>query len=185
MWLDTNDNNRSVAIYDNDGTEDDFYPFSCPVGMISAYGGSSAPAGWLLCDGTTGLSTTTNPEYTKLFAIIGTTYGGAGATDFDVPDLRGRVPIGLDASFVNVTTPTAGSLGETAAGEEDHTLTGSESPAHTHDTIGTSVHSVGTTRPSFSVGGSDDSDYPTDSFGGGNAHNNMQPYLTVNYIIKF
>lgn len=169
-----------------------------PSGVISAFAGSSAPSGWLICDGSTGLSTVANPEYTALFAIIGTTYGGTGTTDFDLPDLRGRTPIGLDSGFVNVTTPTAGSLGETAAGEENHQLTEAELAAHNH-TIRASSGTAGSTSPNnnvhaanggvFQYSGSGTinvsmADAGMLDAGSDSEHNNMQPYLTLNFIIK-
>ena len=59
------------------------------LGEIRMFGGNYAPAGWALCDGTT-LAIAQN---TALFALIGTTYGGDGTTTFNLPDLRGRVPV--------------------------------------------------------------------------------------------
>ena len=90
-----------------------------PAGAITAYGGSSAPSGWLLCDGTAVNRTT----YADLFTAIGTSYGaGDGSTTFNVPDLRQRFPLGkADAG-------TGSTLGETG-GDIDHTHTG---PSHTH-----------------------------------------------------
>src|SRR4051812_40113855 len=61
-----------------------------PTGFISPYGGSSAPTAYLLCDGTSYVRGT----YANLFAIIGTTFGSADSTHFNVPDLRGNVPAG-------------------------------------------------------------------------------------------
>jgi microcystin-dependent protein len=73
-----------------------------PVGLISPYGGSSAPSGWLLCDG----SLTNRTTYNELFAIIGTTYGaGDGSTTFNVPDLRSRMPLGTGAGTFVTTFP--------------------------------------------------------------------------------
>lgn len=67
--------------------------FLVPTGMIAPYGGSTAPTGWLLCDGSSYL----RASYTSLFAVLGTAYGSADGTHFNVPDLRGRNPIGNDA----------------------------------------------------------------------------------------
>lgn len=92
---------------------------SSPAGSIMQYGGSSAPEGWLLCDGSA-ISRTT---YSALFAAIGTTYGtGDGSTTFNLPDLENRVPIGVSDTH---------GLG-TTGGEETHTLTTEEMPAHGH-----------------------------------------------------
>jgi microcystin-dependent protein len=64
-----------------------------PVGMISIHAGSSAPTGWLLCDGTSYASA----SYTTLFSVIGQTFGGSGS-DFAVPNLKGKVVVGIDAT---------------------------------------------------------------------------------------
>ena len=91
-----------------------------PSGAILQYAGSSAPTGWLLCDGNV-VSTTT---YASLFAVIGYTYGGSGSL-FQLPDLRGRVPAGKAPSG---TFATLGSSG----GAETVTLTTAQMPSHTH-----------------------------------------------------
>src|SRR6185312_8280824 len=105
-------------------------------GFIVMYGATSAPTGWLLCDG----SAVSRTTYSALFAIIGTTYGsGDGSTTFNVPDLRQRFPLGKAASG------TGASLGATG-GAIDNTHT---SAAHTHTmgnhthTLGNHTHSVG------------------------------------------
>ena len=96
-------------------------PAPVPTGGIIAYGGSAAPTGFLLCDG----SAVSRATYTDLFTAIGTTFGtGDGSSTFNVPDLRQRFPLGKAASGTGAT------LGETG-GAIDHTHTG---PSHTHDT---------------------------------------------------
>jgi microcystin-dependent protein len=99
-----------------------------PKGMVSPFAGSSAPSGWLLCDGSA-KSTVTNPEYAGLFSTIGNTYGGTNNTDFKVPDLRGRAPIGVGTG----TGLTARALAATV-GAESVTLTSAQSgmPGHGH-----------------------------------------------------
>lgn len=90
-----------------------------PVGGQIPYGGDTAPSGWLLCDGTAVSRTT----YADLFAVIGTKYGvGNGSTTFNVPDKRGRFPLGKAAAGTGAT------IGE-HGGSLDHTHTG---PSHTH-----------------------------------------------------
>ena len=90
-----------------------------PTGVISAYGGSSAPSGWLMCDGAAVSRTT----YSDLFTAISTTYGaGDGSTTFNLPDLQQRFPLGKAASG------TGSTLGDTG-GAIDHTHAG---PSHTH-----------------------------------------------------
>lgn len=91
-----------------------------PAGIVMPFAGSTAPQGYLLCDG----SAVDRTVYATLFAVIGTTYGaGDGSTTFNVPDISGRVVIGPSQSH---------SLGSTG-GSETVTLTESELPVHTHE----------------------------------------------------
>ena len=147
-----------------------------PIGSISAYGGENIPTNWLKCNGQAVSRTT----YADLFSVIGTTYGsGDGSTTFNVPNISERVIVGNngDGEF---------SLGNTG-GEKEHTLTVDEMPSHTHD-----ITPSGATT--FASGGSNDVNQTsgsrtytflgTGSTGGSQAHNNMQPYIALNYIIK-
>ena len=160
---------------------------SLPImGEIKMYSGATAPKGWKFCDG----SEISRATYAKLFDVIGTTYGaGDGSTTFALPDLQGRVPIGVSNDHALASS----------GGEETHTLTTAEMPAHSHNPAnGTAYAFVETNSDSTlsrrSAGGSTTSNYitstqafyrhtATNSQGGGGAHNNMQPYLTINYII--
>lgn len=91
-----------------------------PAGIVMPFAGSVAPDGWLLCDG----SAVSRIDYSDLFDVIGTTYGaGDGASTFNLPDLSGRVVIGVSESHA---------LGSTG-GEASHVLTSSELPAHVHE----------------------------------------------------
>jgi len=241
------------------------------TGVITAFGGSSAPTGWLLCDGTA----VSRSTYADLFAVVSTTYGsGDGSTTFNLPNLKGKVPVGRDASQTEFDT-----LGETG-GAKTHTLTSAEMPSHQHNvsayahsglssstvdlahTHGVGTYSIasattGITASSNTVGShqhnlnyngragstttgyaivdgtgftgtliktaeagdhshtitisdsghshtfsgssgamsangthshtisvSDHAAKDTDPTGGGGAHNNLQPYIVVNYIIK-
>lgn len=113
-----------VTVWTRDGVEvwdDVTVPAATviPPGLVLPYGGTSAPAGWLLCNGAAVSRTT----YAALFAIVGTTFGtGDGSTTFNLPDMRGKYPFGMD------TSGTGNTLGGTF-GTKDHVHTG---PSHTH-----------------------------------------------------
>jgi microcystin-dependent protein len=111
-----------------------------PVGAVTAYGGTAAPEGWLLCRG--GLISKTN--YPKLWEAIGYAYGGSG-DDFGIPDLRGRVVAGVDAgasrlqksSDPNQGLPNWEGAGDpnvigSGCGNQRHALSISQMPSHTH-----------------------------------------------------
>ena len=95
-----------------------------PVGAVMQFAGTSSPdSTWLMCDGTA-ISRTT---YSSLFAVIGTAYGaGDGSTTFNLPNVSGRVPVGLDSGDTDFDA-----LGETG-GSKTHTLSSSEIPSHNH-----------------------------------------------------
>jgi microcystin-dependent protein len=110
---------------------------SVPVGVISAFGGSSVPSGWMLCDG----SSRSTSSYSELYGIIGYTYGGSGSS-FRLPDLRGRFPLG-----VNPTTLTNNRVGPNhstakvmggVGGLEVVTLSTGDLPSHSHSGTATS-----------------------------------------------
>jgi len=110
------------ALRVHDGTT--WYSLGVPVGAIVPYGGSAAPPGFLLCDGTPANRTT----YAQLFAVLGTSYGaGDGSTTFGIPDLRGRTLVGAGTG-TGLTARTNGQTG----GEETHALTNAEAAPHTH-----------------------------------------------------
>ena len=99
-------------------------PPSVPTASVLAFGGATAPAGYLLCNGAAVDRTT----YAALFTAIGTAHGaGNGTTTFNVPDLKGRVPVGAGQGS-GLTNRALGSK----FGEEDHVLTAAEHAAHTH-----------------------------------------------------
>jgi microcystin-dependent protein len=157
-----------------------------PAGIVAPYAGTSAPSGWLLCYGQAVSRTT----YAGLFATVSTTYGtGDGSTTFNVPDLRGRVVAGQDdmgGSSANRLTGVTGSvdgdvLGGTG-GEETHVLLTAEMPAHTHNINYQSLLNGGGTGGDVKGSGAT---VATTSTGGDGAHNNVQPTLILNYIIKY
>ncbi len=228
-----------------------------PVGVISQFAGETAPNGYLLCQG----QAVSRTAYASLFNVISTKYGaGDGSTTFNIPDLRGRVPVGKDDRDTDFKT--LGNMG----GEKAHTLTVQEIPAHNHsatltinsggahthsassNSTGAHTHSVsgsaasagghthtygygkaayaggtGNTVPVLDSYGKGDTNTNSagahthsvsgtaasngahshtitvnsggahthtgtvsiGSTGGGQAHNNMQPYIVLNYIIKY
>lgn len=157
-----------------------------PAGSVTTYAGSTPPNGWLLCNG----QAVSRTAYAALYTAIGTTYGaGDGSTTFNVPDLRGRVPAGLD----NMGGSDAGRLDwantlGTAGGAQTHTLTAAESglPAHSHILYMISGGG-GAFAPNYSMGTAVDAAAATKNSTAANAssaHNNMQPTMLLNYIIS-
>jgi len=157
------------------------------VGEIRIFAGNFAPAGWMFCDG----STLPISENQTLFQLIGTTYGGDGQTTFNLPDLRGRIPI-HQGSHGGITYQLA-----EAAGVESVTLTVNQLPIHGHTFQG-SLNPAGTTNPPSNVPGQipggnayieDVAASPLNAAsltpsGGSQPHENTQPFLCVNFIIS-
>src|ERR1043165_7423961 len=150
-------------------------PFLSEIRIMSfAY----APRGWAMCNGQL-LPINQNQA---LFSLLGTTYGGNGQTNFALPDLRARVPIHMGSSHT---------LGE-RAGEQAHTLTISELPAHVHvANASTSTGSdnvpannvLGNSAPNNIYGGAQNlgamNPATITNTGGSQAHQNMQPFLEI------
>lgn len=157
------------------------------VGEIRMFGGNFAPAGWAFCDGLT-LAISENDV---LFNLIGTTYGGDGQTTFNLPDLRGRLPLHQGTNGGTVFT-----LGS-AAGVESVTLSLQQIPTHNHAFVGTTNQAGTTNAPTNIVGQNPGSSvYVEDQAfvalapqsllpdGGSQPHDNFQPYLCVSFIIS-
>lgn len=150
-------------------------------GAEMSWPGATPPYGWLLQDGTV----YDIADFPALFAVIGATFGGDGVTTFAVPDMRGRVPVGVDDGAGRVTGGAA-TLGGTQ-GAETHTLTQTEMPAHSHSLSqpnaqnssggGTYIRGSEYNAPAFTL--------TVGSAGGSGAHNNMQPSIGKNWIIKY
>ena len=126
-------NNKTAALSGVDTLSDTGNGSFVPTGVVQFHSGSSAPAGWLLCDGTAYSRTT----YATLFAVIGTGYGtGDGSTTFNVPDFRGRMPIGVGTGSgltARVRGTTYGAETTTLTSSNIPTITsGNQSADHTH-----------------------------------------------------
>lgn len=204
-----------------------------PTGAVLPYAGATAPSGYLLCDG----STFNGDQYPELRDCLGDTYGVHSGTSYYLPNLKGRVPVGKDASQTEFDA-----MGETG-GAKTHTLAQTEMPVHTHvqnahthtqnahnhlvwidtDDQGSHRHTydydnVGTVlrnnaSPAFNTGSTattttgntsyagthhhtvfgysvdatatnQDTTATNQNAGSGGAHNNLQPYVVLNYIIK-
>ena len=167
-----------------------------PVGTMMMFAGPTAPAGWVFCNGQSLNASAQGSPYADLWAAIGTTWGGTGITSFNVPDMRGMTPIGHGAGIdANTDTGHGGATAGlqvrpvgTATGSETHTLTVDELPAHTHTYtdrhLGTRASGNRFGGLSNAADGASDGAKNTSFTGGGGAHNNVQPSMYINFIIK-
>jgi len=159
------------------------------VGEIRLFAGNFAPLDWNFCDG----SILQISENSVLFNLIGTTYGGDGVTTFQLPDLRGRVPVHQGTSNLGTTYV----LGE-QAGVENVTLTLGQTPSHTHalaaqSGAGASVSNnpaqrvlAASSAEAFSSSAPDSQLAATavETAGGSQPHSNLMPFQCLNYIIS-
>lgn len=180
---------RSLSTSSNADTVDGYHADDImPIGSVIPYAGTTPPSGnWQFCYGQF-LSRTT---YVTLFSRLGTSYGnGDGSTTFRLPDMRGFTPVGKDdmggtpagalpnGTITGITSNLLGSRG----GEDAHGLTIPEIPSHSHQ-VARFVGSGGDTQ----IGGGSNFNAATATSGftgGGEVHNNMQPSIILNYIIK-
>ena len=148
-----------------------------PVGTIQMYVGNTAPAGWLICDGTSISST----NYPALYSVL----GGTGSGSISLPNFKGRFPLGQKYPVSPGQTPYQL---KSTGGEEEVTLTTSQIPSHTHGVTITyregSENGNGNDYSDLGGGDGNSKSYTSGSTGGGQAHNNMPPYYVVNFIIK-
>ena len=156
------------------------------IGEIRLVGFNFAPRGWALCDG----QLLSIAENDALFALIGTTYGGDGQSTFALPDFRSRMPIhqGTGSSGTSYT------MGE-SSGTETVTLIVNQIPTHTHQAQaqsgagnqpgpgGNIWASSGLNQYNSSAADSDMNAQAITSTGGNLPHDNMMPFLTINFVI--
>jgi microcystin-dependent protein len=152
-------------------------PYLSQIALVSF---EFAPKGWALCNGQV-LSIQQNAA---LFSLLGTTYGGNGIQTFALPDLRGRAPMHLGSAF------TQGQK----SGEETHTLLTTEMPIHKHQTQGVStpaslepaagnLWAESSENPFAATANATMSPAALSQTGSSLPHNNLQPYLVLNFVI--
>jgi microcystin-dependent protein len=156
------------------------------VGEIRLFAGNFAPSGWAFCQGQL-MSIASN---TALFSLIGTTYGGDGTSTFALPDLRGRIPVHQGSNQGNSYV-----MGQ-KAGEEQLALNLSQIPQHSHAANAQSaagnqqgpggglwalsnLEQFSSSAPNAAMGSS-----AISPIGGGQPHNNIMPYIALNFIIS-
>jgi microcystin-dependent protein len=162
------------------------------LGMIAMFGFNFAPRGWAFCNG----QLISIQQNTALFSLLGTFYGGNGTTNFALPNLQSRVPIGMG------TGPGLSNyqIGQTG-GTENVTLLSTEMPAHNHlmtasgdgptqatasgASLGSQARTGGTMPVIYANGATTPVNMAsaTSVAGGNQPHNNLQPYLAINYSI--
>jgi len=159
------------------------------VGEIRIFAGNFAPAGWMFCDG----QLLPISENTVLFQLIGTTYGGDGQSTFALPDLRGRVPLHQGQG-----PGTSNRILAENGGTETVTLTTQQIPIHTHPATCSSGGGTPSSDPNNATWAAGDVNMysnaattgnvggglPSAITGGSQPHDNLAPFLCVNYIIS-
>lgn len=169
-------------MFNSDGTVSEEFQaqvalFAVPTGTIMYSLTQNMGNGWLLCDGREVSRTT----YAVLFAEIGTRYGaGDNSTTFNLPDIRGRSPIGAGTgsglSFRDINAATVG--------EENHTLTVNEIPSHSHTWIGPTTRTEERGDGANVVWRGSDPAATTDAAGGGASHNTIHPCIIAWPFVK-
>jgi microcystin-dependent protein len=166
------------------------------LGQITLYPYNFAPNGWMFCQG----QILPISQFAALFSLLGTQFGGNGTSNFALPDLRGRVPNG-QGQGPGLSAYTIGDV----QGDENVTLTSATSPPHTHGltafTTSATSNSPSGALPAQGHGSGRGGGFAVNTYtapgtavslapgqvgpvtGGGAAHNNLQPYLTLNWCI--
>ena len=158
------------------------------VGEIRAFGFNFAPRGWALCDG----SVQPIAQNTALFSLLGTTYGGNGQTNFALPDLRGRMGMGMGQG-PGLTPRFSGDR----TGAATHALTTAEIPTHGHSLNAAASATTGTPSPDVALANTANgasayrmpgttvamASTALNAVGGGQPHENRQPYLGLTFCI--
>ncbi|MEI6807910.1 MAG: tail fiber protein [bacterium] len=193
-----------MGAYTNGASAAGASPGYLPTGMMNPYAGTTAPAGWLMCDG----SAVSRTTYSALFVIISTNYGnGDGSTTFNLPDMRQRFPLGKAASGTGSILGSTGGAIDHYHATTNHTLTTAELASHSHGAGTYAANGGGSIIISSPVDygtdyGADEYPMPisgthTHTISGtsgtagtntphahGNTATNNPPFLTINYIIK-
>jgi microcystin-dependent protein len=155
------------------------------IGEIRMVGFNFAPVGWAFCDGSLLLIS----EFEALFTLIGTTYGGDGQNTFALPNLQSRIPMHQGADPASGITYTIGQVG----GTEAVTLLSSQMPVHSHavadagrGTLLSPTNAIwaGTSQDVYSTGGPSGYMGPAAPQGGNQPHDNLPPFLVINFIIS-
>ena len=151
------------------------------IGEIRMFGGNFAPVNWAFCEG----QVLSISEFSALYNLIGTTYGGDGVTTFNLPDLRGRLPMHLGTGYV---------IGQ-PGGTEQVTLTTQQIPSHSH-VVAAKTAGNASSPSGAAYGGDSSSIYSTKApstpmnpamvgiGGSGLPHENRMPFLAVSFIIS-
>lgn len=158
------------------------------VGEIRMFGGTFAPVGWAICDG----SLMPISEYETLFTLIGTTYGGDGEETFALPDLQGRIPLHFGRSRSGDLNPQIGENG----GVEQVALLTQQIPAHNHVPVAASSFGSANSPAGAVWAASPDTPFAPagapmtqmgaslEAVGGSQPHDNLPPYLALTFIIS-
>jgi len=162
------------------------------LGEIRLFAGLFEPSDWAFCDG----RLLQINQYQALFSLLGTQYGGDGTTTFGIPDLRGRLPIGMGTATSGTSAYALGQIG----GATTVTLTADQIPAHNHPLVAYTSPATAPTPVGNVLADPDDqfnfyTNYSTANStrvmasnaitptGGGQSHTNMMPSLPLNYMI--